>query len=517
MIVHEEFEAGGIKYDRRLEPTDWRYSAAAVGITRCSETYDFPILKEGRYFRYRYRDIAPQETEDGYDVLYIKFAEKYFQDRMHHVTIEMLLKKSSFFEEDIKLINEKISSNTVMKKVFKGVKFDGKNRDEIERIISENRLQIIRETFKNSPVGYKKFINLSSYRKDEGETCRLVGFHVDPGRKTRAVGFGFDKKARVTNDAIEFDFIPFGFSRGNSSIFINNNVSIESLVKANNELDFFLKQNSGKNASWHSYFYKYSEGGQFIDYDVEVIAKENETNYYETLFVRKTSVGVFKKLGELLKYNKSSKYHIDLEAALKRFIKVNDDYYINIIREVTNAIINETALDDLIERLLKVEYSNQDRAPETFLIKNLIKINKIIYGEFKNKEGEMENMDNSKVLNVDDAIKNKANKKKSAKLEWSSGAAWSVVQYFINNKQEKKIKTYRQRLANTLVYRDYDRFIEIMIQLSSYTEIAFPFMHTLIEDFEENKNLAYDFVNSLIDTSKKKEEDSNKGGNNNEK
>ena len=97
---------------------------------------------------------------------------------------------------------------------------------------------------------------------------------------------------------------------------------------------------------------------------------------------------------------------------------------------------------------------------------------------------------------------------KSAELIGSSISAAEVTRYFIANGQENKIKGYQQRLANTLISKDYNRFIEIMLQLSSYTQVPF----ILIEDFESNKNLAYNFINSLIIKSNVKE-----GGTTNEK
>ena len=83
--------------------------------------------------------------------------------------------------------------------------------------------------------------------------------------------------------------------------------------------------------------------------------------------------------------------------------------------------------------------------------------------------------------------------------------AKSVVEYFKKNTAENKIKSYRQKLTSAIVARDYDRFIEIMLQLSSYTQMAFPFLHKLISDFEVNKNLAYAFVNRLLDNNIDKE------------
>ena len=41
-------------------------------------------------------------------------------------------------------------------------------------------------------------------------------------------------------------------------------------------------------------------------------------------------------------------------------------------------------------------------------------------------------------------------------------------------------------------------------------------MHKLIQDFESNKNLAYNFINSLIISSKRKD-DNPEGGKSNEK
>ena len=149
------------------------------------------------------------------------------------------------------------------------------------------------------------------------------------------------------------------------------------------------------------------------------------------------------------------------------------------MKEVTKSILNELNLDDLIERLMKLEYDTDSNTPETYCLSRLIYINELIY---KNMEGNME---------------------KTPEFKGSSAAASQIVQYFITNRQENKIKGYQQRLANTLISKDYDRFIEIMLQLSSYTEVPFTFMHKLIQDFEANKNLAYNFINSLIISSKR--------------
>jgi CRISPR-associated protein csx8 len=278
---------------------------------------------------------------------------------------------------------------------------------------------------------------------------------------------------------VEFDFIPFAFSQSGSSIFINNNTSIKYLLQSNGEMNYFLKQQFENQKTWNSVFYSYSEGAGFIDYDVEVIVKNMETDYYESMFIRQPAIKIFKNIADNRDFSDS------LANVFKRHIKVNDNYYINVMQEVTDSILNELSLDDLIERLMKLEYDTESNTPETFCLSRLIYINEIIY---KNMEGNME---------------------KTPEFKGSSAAASQVVQYFISNRQENKIKGYQQRLANTLISKDYDRFVEIMLQLSSYTEVPFVFMHKLIQDFEANKNLAYNFINSLIISSKRKDDKGN--------
>ena len=480
MISRGEFEENSISYNSRIEPSDWRYSAAIVGMIRFFDDREIAYSSKGRYLYYNFEDIHNESNDLEGDKNYLLFAEKWFSDKMHHKELGIRLGQSEFTEEQISEINKILSVNiVVMKEVFKGVKFDGTNKKQIEQLIEDNRLKLIKGIFSNANSGYKKFINNSKYRSESGEVCRLLGFCVDTGRKTKSIGFCFDKESRTFNDEVEFDFIPFAFSQSGSSIFINNNTSIKYLLQSNGEMNYFLKQQFENQKTWNSVFYSYSEGAGFIDYDVEVIVKNMETDYYESMFIRQPAVKIFKNIAENRDFSDS------LANVFKRHIKVNDNYYINVMQEVTDSILNELSLDDLIERLMKLEYDTESNTPETFCLSRLIYINEIIY---KNMEGNME---------------------KTPEFKGSSAAASQVVQYFISNRQENKIKGYQQRLANTLISKDYDRFVEIMLQLSSYTEVPFVFMHKLIQDFEANKNLAYNFINSLIISSKRKDDKGN--------
>ena len=61
--------------------------------------------------------------------------------------------------------------------------------------------------------------------------------------------------------------------------------------------------------------------------------------------------------------------------------------------------------------------------------------------------------------------------------------------------QGNKISSYRTKLLSALLFHDYSRFSEILLSLSNYADVYFPFAYELFEDFEANKDAAYTFVN----------------------
>jgi len=62
---------------------------------------------------------------------------------------------------------------------------------------------------------------------------------------------------------------------------------------------------------------------------------------------------------------------------------------------------------------------------------------------------------------------------------------------------ENKISSYRQKLISSIIFKDYDRVCQILLQLSNYSAVEFNFVYDLFEDFEENKDVIYTFVNAL--------------------
>ncbi|OUC52413.1 type I CRISPR-associated protein Cas8a1/Csx8 [Eggerthia catenaformis] len=485
MIYEDDFEINGQSYNRCIELTDWRFSATALGMIRFFDFYGTEYHKEKRKLFYNFKDI--DLTNDEIKEKYLLFVENWFVHLMHHCKLVDLYNKSQISEEDKKSINEKFTANGIMKKVFKSVKYGNLTLEDIKRRIESNRFEIILNTFINSKNGYSKFEQISYFAKEHQKRCRLLGFYVDKGRKTRSLGFNFNEHAAVSVDYIEFDFIPFAFSKGKEAIFVNNNSSIKNLIETNDKVKEYYDNIADKSASWNTIFYTYLKSSKFIRQDVEIILKRIDNDYYETVMIRKKAIEIFMKLtdGRIM-----TEWLSNLEKLLKIRIRITDNYYMDMTKIVTKSILNDILLDDTIESIFKQESTNREGKRWTFCISQLIRINIILYKYIMNLE---ENMVNEKGL------------------RGAYASAKEVTSYFKSKKLTNKTNSYRQKLTSCIVAKDYDRFIEIMLQLSSYTQMSFGFLHDLIKDFEGNKNLAYEFINSLGDynqeNSKKNQEE----------
>lgn len=143
-----------------LEPFDWRYSAAIVGLQKYLEwlgTEEPELIITEDTLEYNRKYLNKSE--------FLKFAEYYFKDDMHHIEIENKLKEKNPTEDQINIVNEKMKANTILKNKFKKIKFDGHNQDEIQNIIDQNREEIICETFRNKNNLYKTIAIQINYLK----------------------------------------------------------------------------------------------------------------------------------------------------------------------------------------------------------------------------------------------------------------------------------------------------------------------------------------------------------------
>lgn len=441
-----------------LEPFDWRYSTAIVGLRKYLEwlgTEEPELIITEDTLEYNRKYLNKSE--------FLKFAEYYFKDDMHHIEIENKLKEKNPTEDQINIVNEKMKANTILKNKFKKIKFDGHNQDEIQNIIDQNREEIICETFRNKNNLYKNYCNPNQLFKDKQECCRLNGYYIDMPKKGKSISYAFDKSNYVGNDIPEFDFIPFAFSGCREKFFINDNVDLNRLQKTNNQWTRTVKsqmeeakQKNERVNTKRIFIDCLIEAKDFLQSDIEIIVKKPERAYFETLYLRKESLEILK----------------NMESYYKAFcfsIKISDDYWINILNEVFDAVVNFTLLDNLINKLLKDSREGEN----SYVISKLLKVNVEI-------------------------------KKGDEKMKNTMKAAFACAKQIVDKKDgnkprvsDTKLKSYCTKLINAIILDDYDQFQKILINLSNYAEVPCGFAYDLFEDFEGNKEIAYTFVNSL--------------------
>lgn len=460
MIESGSFRKNGREYDRRISPSDWRYSASALGMIRFFEWLRVEYDLCGQYLYYNYDKVFDVDRKN-----YLRYVEANYPKKMHHKIAEEILLKKDPNEEDYKLLKAKLSATVTLKRIFKDVDHKS-DPNKIQSLIDENREELIKETYRNAETGYKKFASENKFGTEQGDICRLHGYYTDIGRKTKSLSFGFDDRTRVYHDEAEFDYIPFAFTDEREAIFINNNYSMSLLFKTNAEV---LKQIADSNDERINYrnmlFFSIAEGSEFIDYDVEIITKSQGLDHFESLFVRKESIDIFRRIRKLKNFDQT------IHSALKVVIKQSDDNYLNIMNLVTDCVVNLLVLDSDIEQLLK-------SVNQSFLVAQLIRMNRIIYEKLYHKEGSVSYIGGYANVSI---------------------CAKAVKEYLKKKKAGNKINSYRYRLISSLVANDRNRFMEVMLQLSSYTEVPFYFLHDLITDFDKHRNLAYDFINQLND------------------
>lgn len=453
-------------YDTLLQPTDWRFAAAVVGLCKYFDYFgiDYKVLcdveeKPDNYIHGF--DGIIYKSEDITEEKYLEFAENYFEKYMTHKNILNILESQEFSEEQIKLVNDLVKSKTVLKGLFDKIKFDGTNKDIFISTIEENRAEIIKNIFKNGNNLYKNYCNERLIFTEDNSTCRLRGYNVDKDRKTSNLGFCFSKESFESNDILEFDFIPFAFSNPDmrETYFVNNNFSVKSLTQTNYAFSNQLSSTENKDDK-NKLMLVLQNSKDYISYDVEIISKSQDKAYYETFFVRLERL---KKLREL-----SGK-------SLNFVKKINDDYWFNLEKEVYMRCLNNVLLDDVILMMLKFYFDD-----------NAVK------GYIKSRTDMLIDINVSwKGNDIMDEIK-------SAK-----SCGFLTSKKLIEMKSSNKINSYKQKIISALCAHDYDRAKEIILSLSAYVGMEFSFFYTFLENAEENKDLAFAFASALIEVSSK--------------
>lgn len=466
------------KFNTCIEPSDWRYAASIVGLQRYLEYFnkDYKITEDAFYFNEE--DI----TEDEY----IKFVEDYFKEMMYHIDLKIILSRNEdFTKEQIKVVNKLMNKNSICKKVFKGVLFDGTNKDKILDLIEENRFILTKETYKNGLGMYCNFANKSCFFNEAGPSCRLTGYYIDWGKKGRSASYQFDKKTFIENDDSIFDFVPIGFSgdpKNSNSFFINDSFLVENLINTNRNFKKYLQnelykeEKTAKDAR-EVLFKSISKVSDFLNYDVEIIRKRRDDahNFYETMFLRSDSINVLKNIKDF--------------KVFCCYFMVTEDYFYCVHENVIDCIVNLHRTDPIIEFALKDsckkdEETGMQRPTHSYLIGQLINVNILLSG------GE-------------------------EKLRTSNKCAFKCAKTVSEKIEKNKLNGFRNQLINAITTRNYEGFCNILLNLSNYADVYFGFAFDLFEDFEKNKDIAYTFINALNKDEDKKEKESKDAQNTN--
>lgn len=472
-------------YDTLLQPTDWRFAAAVVGLCKYFGYFgiDYKVLYdvEERPDNYIHGfDGIIYKSEDITEEKYLEFAENCFEKYMTHKNILNILESQEFSEEQIKLVNDLVKSKTVLKGLLGKTKFDGTNKDIFISTIEENRAEIIKNIFKNGNNLYKNYCNERLIFTEDNSTCRLRGYNVDKDRKTSNLGFCFSKESFESNDILEFDFIPFAFSNPDmrETYFVNNNFSVKSLTQTNYAFSNQLSNTENKDDK-NKLLRVLQQSKDYISYDVEIISKSQDKAYYETFFVRLERLKKLRQLsGKSLNFVK----------------KINDDYWFNLEKEVYMRCMNNILLDDVILKMFKFFYFEESEKKNSKAISEIRKTQKnIMY-----KIGLLVD------INVSwkgyDIMYEITSAKKYGEM---------VSKELIKKSSNNKIKSYQQKIIAPLCAHDYDRVKEVLIKLSAYVGIEFPFYYTFLDNAEKHKDIIFAFASALSEVSSKNNEENN--------
>lgn len=456
-------------YDTLLQPTDWRFAAAVVGLCKYFDYFGivykvlYDVEEKPDNYIHGFDGII-YKSEDITEEKYLEFAENYFEKYMTHKNILNILESQEFSEEQIKLVNDLVKSKAVLKGLFDKIKFDGTNKDIFISTIEENRAEIIKNIFKNGNNLYKNYCNERLIFTEDNSICRLRGYNVDESRKTSNLGFCFSKESFESNDILEFDFIPFAFSNSDmrETYFVNNNFSVKSLTQTNYAFSNQLSSTENKYDK-NKLMLVLQNSKDYISYDVEIISKSQDKAYYETFIVRLERL---KKLREL-----SGK-------SLNFVKKINDDYWFNLEKEVYMRCLNNVLLDDVILMMLKFSFDD-----------NAVK------GYIKSRTDML----------IDINVSWKGNKIMD-EINSARICGFKASQELIRLKSSNKINSYKQKIISALCAHDYDRAKEVILSLSAYVGMEFSFFYKFLENAEENKDIAFAFASALTETNSKNSE-----------
>ena len=77
-------------------------------------------------------------------------------------------------------------------------------------------------------------------------------------------------------------------------------------------------------------------------------------------------------------------------------------------------------------------------------------------------------------------------------------AGYHVGQHIIAKSGKNKAKSYKNKLINAIVAHDYDRILEIMLQMSGYIDDEIGAIYDMLEHKDDCSDIAISFTNALL-------------------
>ena len=271
----------------------------------------------------------------------------------------------------------------------------------------------------------------------------------------------------------EWNFMFDDENVGEKHKYYNDFSGFEKSVKINVPFAYQSEASGVDDKTDHSYMwysrrfdYSLARGKRLIiNCDVEIICKDREQESFDTMLIRKQALQRLKKIYD--NYN------------LRYVHKYNYNYWLNVEEELIRCCLNYTYLDKLLEQLLLL--SRMDTESRTIqIIQPLVQINM----EWKGVNQTMQDT-----------------------IERAKKVGYYIGKTIKEKNGENKVKSYKNKLINATVSHDRERVLEIMLQLSGYTDGEISTIYDILDNPDNWSDIAISFTNAMIPYTKKEKEE----------
>lgn len=468
------------EYDSVIYQSDWRYDATIVGLAKF---FDWLSIRnhvdKSVYYHCEINTFSYDSKQLSAD-LYKEFLyDKYGSFCIYNYISQRfsLLEKESGETKDYqervkkstKEINDKLKLNSV-KRYIGEMSTKTHSKDEILEKLKETRYNCFAEYAEYTVLKgmlnqtqYEYMLGVGSCFEDghfelKNDICMVGNYTIDK-RKKKQYSYNFSDKTFMSENELEFLFIPFAFIESIPKIFVRNNYTVKQLIDTANDLELYQKEVSKRKKTINSLEILKEEILSYKLNSVEVIYFDTDEEKLGNYYVDTTIL-------EALKYVDESVFDLWFKDSGQWV------YYSKLIED---AILRKETLDNWILTIMQKEHEKPQHNFYSYSLNNLVKVNVVIKeskGYFK--EDIMTKSERQEYLSEATEMAVRASKKLYA--------------------MGKSNRTYTSQMESALRVGNAVDFKNVLMAISNVTQLKFGFMRPLLEDFETNKDIAYMFV-----------------------